>query len=271
MPIKGFYYTYGNDTDMIEQRWLPDIEQRYANNFWIRYDATIDDIDVGSISTDYYANHLFINCPVLRGEFRSRAGRTVVIGPSEGPLDIGATIVIRNADHKPVQVFELAQALVEAPVDINALVLIGSSWNKTTKLGKLVKKSFITKEFTKPELKPFDLLDSLNTKNSNKVLQFSNLLFDADYHPLAMFSLVFGHFLLLRKIKELDGRPAPEIARRLGVHNFRIQKAMVACRHWSKEELAQALQELGELDELLRTWQYDERMLIQMCLIKLTL
>ncbi len=244
MPIKGFYYTYGNDTDMIEQRWLPDIESRYSEARWLRLDATIDDIDIGNLASEYYSNAIF--------------------SPS-------TVIVVRNADHKPAQVFELAQALVEAPVGDNALVLIGSSWNKTTKLGKLVKKSFVAKEFSQPELKPFDLLDSLNTKSSTKVLQFSNLLFDADYHPLAMFSLVFGHFLLLRKIKELDGRPAPEIARRLGVHNFRIQKAMVACRHWSKEELAQALQELGELDELLRTWQYDERMLIQMALIKLCL
>jgi len=244
MPVKGFYYTYGNDTDMVEQRWLPDIESRYPEARWLRLDATIDDIDIGNIASEYYSNAIF--------------------SPS-------TVIVIRNADYKPAQVFELAQALVEAPVSDNALVLIGSSWNKTTKLGKLIKKSFVAKEFSKPELKPFDLLDSLNTKSSSKVLQFSNLLFDADYHPLAMFSLVFGHFLLLRKIKELDGRPAPEIARRLGVHNFRIQKAMVACRYWTKDELAQALQELGELDKRLRTWQYDERMLIQMALIKLCL
>lgn len=244
MPVKGFYYTYGNDTDMVEQRWLPDLESRYPEARWLRFDATIDDLDIGKLTTEYYSNAIF--------------------SPS-------TVIVVRNADHKHAQVFELAQALVEAPVSDNALVLIGSSWNKTTKLGKLVKKSFVSKEFSKPELKPFDLLDSLNTKSSNKVLQFSNLLFDADYHPLAMFSLVFGHFLLLRKIKELDGRPAPEIARTLGVHNFRIQKAMVACRHWTKDELAQALQDLGELDALLRTWQYDERMLIQMALIKLCL
>jgi DNA polymerase III delta subunit len=244
MPVKGFYYTYGNDTDMVEQRWLPDLESRYPEARWLRLDATIDDIDIGKLTTEYYSNAIF--------------------SPS-------TVIVVRNADHKHAQVFELAQALVEAPVSDNALVLIGASWNKTTKLGKLVKKSFVAKEFSKPELKPFDLLDSLNTKSSNKVLQFSNLLFDADYHPLAMFSLVFGHFLLLRKIKELDGRPAPEIARTLGVHNFRIQKAMVACRHWTKDELAQALQDLGELDARLRTWQYDERMLIQMALIKLCL
>ena len=246
MPVKakGFYYTYGNDADMIENRWFPDLKSKYPEARWLRLDATLDDLDIGKLSTEYYSNAIF--------------------SPS-------TVIVVRNADHKPAQVFELAQALVEAPVGDNALVLIGAGWNKTTKLGKLVKKSFVVKEFSKPEIKPFDLLDSLNTKSSNKVLQFSNLLFDAEYNPLAMFSLVFGHFLLLRKIKELELRPPHEVARRLGVHNFRVQKAMVACRHWSKEELARALQELGELDALLRTWQYDERMLIQMALIKLCL
>jgi len=244
VPIKGFYYVHGNDTDMIEQRWFPDIESRYSEARWLRLDATIDDIDIGGITSEYYSNAIF--------------------SPS-------TVIVVRNADHKPAQVFELAQALVEAPVGDNALVLIAAGWNKTTKLGKLVKKSFVVKEFSTPEIKPFDLLDSLNTKSGSKVLQFSNMLFEADYNPLAMFSLVFGHFLLLRKIKELEGRPAPEISRRLGVHNFRVMKAMVACRHWSKDELAQALQELGEIDALLRTWQYDERMLMQMALIKLCL
>lgn len=244
MPLNGFYYVHGNDTDMIEKRWFPDLESRYPESRWLRLDATIDDLNIGNLSTEYYSNAIF--------------------SPS-------TVIVIRNADAKPAQVFELAKELVEAPVGDNALVLVAGGWNKTTKLGKLVKKYFVVKEFSKPELKPFDLLDALNTKSSSKVLQFSNLLFDAEYNPLAMFSLVFGHFLLLRKIKELDGRPLPEIARRLGVHQFRVQKAMVACRHWSKEELAQALQELGQLDALLRTWQYDEKMLIQMALIKLCL
>ena len=244
MPIKGFYYTYGNDTDMIEQRWFPDIESRYPEAQWIRLDATVDDLDIGSIATEYYSNAIF------------------------SPYTV---IVVRNADDKPAQVFELAQKLVEAPVDGNALVLIGSGWNKTTKLGKLIKKSFVAKDFSKPELKPFDLLDSLNTKSSSKVLQFSSLLFASDYHPLAMFSLIFGHFLLLRKIKELERHSVPEIARRLKVHNFRVLKAMTACTYWTKEELAQALQDLGQLDGLLRTWQYDEKMLLQMALIKLCL
>jgi len=244
VPLAGFYYTYGNDADMIENRWIPDIKARYPEARWLRLDATIDDLDIGHLVSEYYSNAIF--------------------SPS-------TVIVVRNADHKPAQVHELAEALVGNPVADNALVLIGGGWNKTTKLGKLVKKSFVVKEFSKPEIKPFDLLDSLNTKSSSKVLQFSNLLFDAEYHPLAMFSLVFGHFLLLRKIKELEGNSAPVIAKRLGAHNFRIQKAMVACRYWTKDELAQALQDLGELDGQLRSWQYDERMLLQMALIKLCL
>jgi len=115
------------------------------------------------------------------------------------------------------------------------------------------------------------LLDSLSTRKSNKVLQFSNMLFEADYNPLALFSLVFGHVLLIRSIKELEGASVPVVSKKLGIHSFRVQKAMVACRHWTQEDIHQALQDLAHTDVLMRTWQYDQKMLVQMLLIKLCL
>jgi DNA polymerase III delta subunit len=183
----------------------------------------------------------------------------------------GKVIVIRHADVKHAQVEALAEELLRTPVADSALVLIAAGWNKTTRLGKLVKKSFMVREFAKPEVKPFDLLDSLNTKNATMVMRHSDRLFEADYNPLALFSLIFGHFLLLRQVKERETEPWESVARELKQHSFRVKKAMVANRYWSKEELAEALRQLGQLDSLIRTWQYDERMLIQMALIKLCL
>ncbi len=244
MPVAGFYYTYGDDSDMIERKWLPDLEKKYPNATWLRYDVTIDPLNIGQLVTEYTVNDLFSK---------------------------GKVIVIRNADTKPAQVEELAAELLQTPSVDSALILIAKGWNKTTRLGKLVKKSFIAREFSKPEIKPFDLLDSLNTKNSTMVLKQSNRLFDADYNPLAIFSLVFGHFLLLRQVKERERDSFEVVARELKQHSFRIKKAMIANRHWSIAELSGALAQLGSLDALLRTWQYDERMLIQMALIKLCL
>jgi DNA polymerase III delta subunit len=242
LPIDGFYYTFGNDTDMIEKKWMPDIEKRYSKATWLRYDATIDEINIGRLVTEYSANDLF----------------------SEGKI-----IVIRNADKKQDQVQALAEELVAHPINGNALVLIASGWNKATRLGKLAKKSFIVREFTRPEIKPFDMLDALNSKNAVMVMRHSERLFAADYNPLAMFSLVFGHFLLLRQVFERRQKSPDVIAREIKQHSFRVKKAMVAFRYWNQEQLDQALQDLGKLDSLLRTWQYDERMLIQMNLIKL--
>ncbi len=244
MRVDGFYYTYGDDTDMIEKKWLPDLERKYSKARWIRYDTNIDDLDLGSINTDYYANNLF----------------------SEGTV-----LLIRNADVKHAVVTELAKELLESPVSGNALILIGSSWNKTTRFGKLIKQSFFPREFSKPELKPFDLLDSLNAKSASKVLHLSNRLFDTNMHPLQLFSLIFGHFLLLRKVKAREGYPADVVAREIKEHQFRVKMAQVANRFWSKEDIDNALKELGRVDTLLRTWQYDERMLLQMMLIKFCL
>lgn len=244
MPVVGFYFAHGDDADMLEKKWLPDLANKYPDQTWIRLDATIDELQVGKLATEYYANDLF---------------------------SAGKVIFIRNADHKHAQVAELIEALADAPIKESALVLLSKSWNKTTRFGKLVKKHFIAREFQKPEIKPFDLLDSLNTKDATKVLFYSNRLFEADYNPLAMFSLVFGHFLLLRQIKEKEGNRPDTIARELKQHQFRVKKAMVANQFWSKPELSSALKQLERLDALLRTWQYDEKMLLQMNLIKLCL
>lgn len=242
MPVKGFYFVYGDDADLIERKYLPDLEKKYEGATWLRYDATIDDIRIGNLTTEYNANDLFADSKV---------------------------ILIRNADAKFAQVEELASSLLENPIPANALILISKSWNKTTRLGKLVKKSFTVKELARPEIKPFDLLDSLNFKNASRVIQQSNLLFDNDYNPLALFSLLSGHILLLRKIKEHQGQSAEFIAREIKQHVYRVKKTMPALREWSSEDIANALKELQELDRRLRSWQYDEKMLIQMALIKL--
>ena len=244
MPVEGFYYTYGADTDMMEKKWFPDLQRKYPAAAWLRYDATIDDINIGKLVTEYTANDLFSK---------------------------GKVIVIRNADKKQEIVQALAEELLNHPVAGSALVLIASGWNKTTRLGKLAKKSFIVREFNRPEVKPFDMIDALNAKNSAMVLRHSERLFAADYHPLAMFSLLFGHFLLLRQVHALRHLGEQQIARELKQHSFRIKKAMIAFRYWKGEELEEALKLFGRVDSLLRTWQYDERMLIQMALIKLCL
>jgi DNA polymerase III delta subunit len=244
LPVEGFYYTYGDDANMIEKKWLPDIEKRYPNATWLCYDATIDELNVGGLVTEYQSHDLFSQ---------------------------GKVIVIRNADAKQAQVEALAEELLTAPMAGSALVLIAGGWNKTTRLGKIAKDKFVVKEFAKPEQKPFDLIDALNTKNATMVMRHSDRLFETDYNPLAMFSLIFGHFLLLRQIYEHRRLSSEEIARELKQHSFRIKKAMVAFRYWDKDQLDAALRILGNLDSLLRTWQYDERMLIQMTLIKLCL
>lgn len=244
MPVAGFYYTYGDDTDILEKKWFPDIRKKYPQAEWLRYDATIDELNIGRLVTEYNANDLFSQ---------------------------GKVIVIRNADKKQAEVQELAETLLANPVAGNALVLVANSCNKTTRLGKLAKKSFMVREFSKAEVKPFDMIDALNSKNSAMVLRHSERLFAADYHPLAMFSLIFGHFLLLRQVYERRQKSSEVIARELKQHSYRIKKAMIAFRYWNGEELDDALKTLGKVDALLRTWQYDERMLIQMSLIKLCL
>lgn len=239
-----FYYIYGDDVDMIEKKWFPDLQQKYVSAQWLRYDASIDEIPVGKLVTEYLANDLFAS---------------------------GKVIVIRNADAKQEVVESLSSTLLANPIKENALILVASGLNGTTRLGKLVKSKFIVKEFVKPEVKPFDLLDNLNSKSIGRVLSQYNKLQAAEFSNLALYSILCGHFSLLKQIKSLQHKSPDQIARELGEHQFRVKKAMVALRYWSEEDLKRALTELVELGNLLRSWQYDDTMLLQMYLIKLCL
>ncbi len=82
MPIAGFYYTYGDDSTMIEKKWLPDLQRKYLDAEWIRLDASIDDISVPSLVTEYNVNDLFSK---------------------------GKVIVIRNADKKQEQADQMME------------------------------------------------------------------------------------------------------------------------------------------------------------------
>jgi DNA polymerase III delta subunit len=232
---------------MIEQKYLPDLQKKYEGATWIRYDATLDKFNVGDVISEWESNDLFADSKVF---------------------------VIRNADTKGDRVFDLCSELVGLDVGGRALVLIGNSHNKTTKLGKLIKKSFVVKELTKPEIKPFDMLDCINSRDIGRVLVHSNRLFENEYNHLAMFSLLFGHFLLLRQVVSRRGMPADTIAREIKQHSFRVKKAMVANQFWTVEQIDEALQDLIRLDSFLRWSEYDrtmtiQKMLLQMALIKI--
>ena len=108
----------------------------------------------------------------------------------------------------------------------------------------------------------FILIVQLFKKNKNCLGSMASSLLGILYVSL------FSSFILLRKIKEHENKPADVIARELKQHPFRVKKAMTALRFWPKENIDSALEDLSRLDRYLKTWQYDEKMLIQMFLIK---
>ena len=156
MPLEGFHYAYGTDSQLIENKWLEDLEQKYSSSKWLRLNAAVDDIRISHISNEYYSNDIF------------------------SPQSV---IFIRNVDAKLLQVFEALEDICEHPLEGNAVILIGDSWNKTTKLGKLIKKHFKVTHCEAPEVKPFDLLDAVGQKDSVRALQQTNLLQNNGFVP----------------------------------------------------------------------------------------
>jgi DNA polymerase III delta subunit len=239
-----FYYVHGNDTDIIEKKWLPNLKAQNPKADFTWLDTSLDDIDIPKLVSDFSSYNIFCDKRVL---------------------------VVRNADSKQEDCFELAQALEAEYLGDNILVFLAGSLNQTTKLGKFVKRSFIIEEFNVPEVKPFALLDAVSMRNSKQILQQCRHLLDNDYNSLALYSMIYGHLILMKKVKELEGDSPDWVARKLGENPFRIKKVFVANRYWSRQEIDDAILTFTELGKRLRSWQHEEDVLLQMALIKIGL
>lgn len=239
-----FYYVYGNDAVLIERKWLADLKHKFAAADFTWHDATVDHLDVAEVLARFACNDLF---------------------------NQGKVLVIRHPEKDSDNVIALAEGLKDNITEGSALVLLGESLNKTTKLGRLAKKHFTIREFQLPEVKPFDLLDAISSRNKPQVLTQCQKLLAADYHPLALYSMLCKHLLLMKQVKEREGQPVEKVARELKQHQYRVKKLVVANRYWSADQIDLALRNFATLGERLRTWQYDEEMLLKMALIRLTL
>ena len=238
--MKNLYYFFGDDAELLQKR-LELLKQERPNSQWLRYDTAIDTLSVGVLTTEYYTNELFTKKDIM---------------------------VIRNADKDEV-VTDFVEEIIRNPLPDNTLVLIGATHNRTTRLGKLVAKHFQVGEFSIPEITPFALLDAISDKNASRALLQCERLFDAGYVPLAVFSLILGHFTALEQVIGRLPSPADVIARKTNQHIFKVKRCMSAAKYWNLQEIRDAFSQLKHTSTLLRSWTFNEAMLIEMLLINL--
>lgn len=244
MPVRNIYCAYGDDVALIENKWLPDLRNKYKEADWTRLDASIDFIDANFIISELMSESLFTP---------------------------GKVVFIRNADEALDSTLKVVQELLKVASNENVLVLILSALDKRTTLGKILADQVITREFQKPEIKPFDFIENLSRKKTALSLHQSKLLFENGSNIFILYALMCGHFSLLRRIKDLRNNNFNTVAKDLGIHAFRAKKLMEVEGFWTKEDLNTVLRELDFLGRSIKTWQHDPIMLLHMFIVSICL
>ncbi len=103
------------------------------------------------------------------------------------------------------------------------------------------------------EAPSWGLSDAWGTRDAGEVLG----AFEADLHrtePFLIGSRLASHVALVRNAQRLAaaGRATRDIAKELGVHEFRVRKALGHAEHYSSDELDAAVVRLSELDAALK-------------------
>jgi DNA polymerase-3 subunit delta len=91
-------------------------------------------------------------------------------------------------------------------------------------------------------------------------------------HPLALLGMIVRQFRILIQVKELTerGLSQQDIATRLKLHRFVVQKAVRQAMNFSLEQLEVIYQKLLDTDMAIKTGQMDEVLALDMLVVGLS-
>jgi DNA polymerase-3 subunit delta len=120
------------------------------------------------------------------------------------------------------------------------------------------------------ESKIFEMIDTLMEGNTNQALLLLNDMVTLREPAVKILTLISRHFSQLLKIKLLlkEGVPANNIARRVGIPPFAINKYFRQTERFSIPYLHQVMQECLEMDTCLKTSSVDEWVLLQTSIVQ---
>lgn len=97
----------------------------------------------------------------------------------------------------------------------------------------------------------FDLIDCVLTKNKNKIFEvYEDLMLYNNEEPTKIIVMLANQFRLILQCKLLNdkGIKESEIAKKLGIHPYRVKLAVQRCKTLSYETLKKYLLDLSNLD-----------------------
>ena len=118
----------------------------------------------------------------------------------------------------------------------------------------------------------FDLVDCVGRRQTDKALRLLHRLLDDGQAPLYLLAMLARQIRILLQIKDLQAQDATqkEIARRLSLHPYVVEKGITQARNFAMTQLEMAHQRLVAADWSIKTGQAEDILALDLLVTDLT-
>ncbi|MDD6194002.1 MAG: DNA polymerase III subunit delta [Lachnospiraceae bacterium] len=120
------------------------------------------------------------------------------------------------------------------------------------------------------QTKIFDMISFIASKNLPKVMELYHDMLAAKEPPIRILALIIRQFDQMYLLKDMasTGMNASTIASKLGIRDFIVKKNLGLARNFTMEQIRQLLEDAADLDERAKTGLINDRMAVELLMIK---
>ena len=114
----------------------------------------------------------------------------------------------------------------------------------------------------------FLMIDAIASRKQRQVLDLYYDLLTLREKPMSILFLITRHFNILLQIKELKGQNRNDVAKKVGVPPFAVQKYMSQADNFTKQGLIENLKDCAEMEAQVKTGLMTDQMTVELLIVK---
>lgn len=114
----------------------------------------------------------------------------------------------------------------------------------------------------------FMMIDSIAAKKQRQALDYYYDLVTLRENSLSILFLITRHFNILLQMKELNGQNRNDVAKKVGVPPFAVQKYMSQAGNFTKQGLIQNLKDCADMEAQIKTGLMTDKMAVELLIVK---
>lgn len=114
----------------------------------------------------------------------------------------------------------------------------------------------------------FLMIDAIASRKQRQALDLYYDLLTLREKPMSILFLITRHFNILLQIKELKGQNRNDVAKKVGVPPFAVQKYMSQADNFTKQGLIESLKDCAKMEAQVKTGLMTDQMAVELLIVK---